>query len=138
MRRVRREGRADEVAAECAAFLTANLVEHWEADGRAIPIWAWTNLLAPGSKELIAQSISRPSRHRLLARSWWIARAQLADLLLNLICGSCSLSELQHSVLIPLELELASLPEMSFWNHHQWVDAVSDALHHYDHTRQSS
>jgi hypothetical protein len=41
---------------------------------------AWTNLLAHDSKESIERSISRPSRHRLLARSWWIALAQLADL----------------------------------------------------------
>jgi hypothetical protein len=138
MKRGRRESGADEVATECAAFLTGTLVEHWEADGRSIPIWAWTNLLAHGSKELIAQSISRPNRHRLLARSWWIARAQLAELILDITYRSCSLSELQESVLIPLELELAACQEVSFWNHRQWVDAVSDALHYHDHTWQSS
>ena len=94
--------------------------------------------MAHGSKELLAETTSKPSRHRLLTRSWWIARAQLADLLLHMTYGDCPLSELQDSVLIPLELDLASCPEESFWNHHEWVNAVTDALHHHDHTRQYS
>jgi hypothetical protein len=137
MRRRRRDGE-DEVAAECAAFLTGTLVERLETGGRAIPVWAWTNLLAHGSTELVAQSGARPCRHRLLARSWRTARAQLADLVLEMTHRGCSLDELQESVLVPLELDLASRPEVSFWSHHQWVGAVTDALHHHDHTRQSS
>ena len=48
-RRRRDDDGEDQVAAECAAFLTGTLVERLEADGRAIPVWAWTNLLAHGS-----------------------------------------------------------------------------------------
>lgn len=138
MRRRRRDDGEDEVVAECAAFLSGTLVERLEAGGRGIPVWAWTNLLAHGSAELVTESTIRPCRHHLIARSWWTARAQLADLILEVTRGRCSLGELQESVLVPLELDLASRPEVSFWNHHQWVEAVTEALHHHDHTRQSS
>ena len=138
MRRRRLDGGEDEVAAECAAFLTGTLVEGLEAAGRAVPVWAWTNLLAHGATELIDESYTRSYRHRLLARSWSNVRAQLADLILEMTSGRCTLGELQESVLIPLELDLASRPEVSFWNHHQWADAVTDALHHHDHSRQNS
>jgi len=138
-RRLRRDDDGeDQLAAECAAFLTGTLVECLEADGRAIPVWAWTNLLAHGSAELIAGSTTRPCRHRLLLRSWWTARAQLADLILEMTHGQCTMDELQESVLIPLELDLSSRPEVSFWNHHQWMDTVTDALYYHDHSRQSS
>ena len=78
-----------------------------------------------------------PNRHRLLARSWWTARAQMADLVLEMTHGLRSLAELQGSVVIALELDLVSRPEVSFWNH-QWMDVVTDALHHHDHSRQNS
>ncbi len=137
-RRRRDDDGEDQVAAECAAFLSGTLVERLEADGRAIPVWAWTNLLAHGSAELIAGSNTRPCRHRLLLRSWWTARAQLADLILEMTRGQCTIDELQESVLIPLELDLSSRAEVSFWNHHQWMDTVTDALYYHDHSRQSS
>ena len=114
MRRRERSRREDGLADECAAFLTGTLTDRWEADGLAVPIWAWTNLLAHGSTEMIEYAVTRPGRHRLLTRCWWIARAQLADLILE-ITDRTSLSELQRSVLVPLELELASRTDVPFW-----------------------
>jgi hypothetical protein len=137
MRRRRRTSTEDGVADECAAFLTGALADRWEADGVTVPIWAWTNLLAHGNRDMIADAVSRPSRHRLLTRSWWIARAQLADLILTMTYGS-SLRDLQESVLIPLELDLAERTDVPFWTSRQWVSAVTAELHRYDHTSQSS
>jgi hypothetical protein len=137
MRRRERNRREDGLADECAAFLSGTLTDRCEADGMAVPIWAWTNVLAHGSREMIAYAVSRPSRHRLLTRCWWIARAQLADLILEMTDGA-SLSDLQESVLVPLELELASRTDVPFWTARQWVETVSSELHRYDHTSQSS
>jgi hypothetical protein len=124
--------------AESAAFLTGTLAEQLEAQGQSVPVWVWTNLLAHGNEELIVESIARPYRHRLLARNWWIARAELADMVLDLTHWSRSLSDLQQSVLIPLELDLASRPEISLWSHQQWTVAVTLALRHQDHTDRTS
>jgi hypothetical protein len=137
MRRRRRNSREDELADECAAFLTGVLADRWEAAGVTVPIWAWTNLLAHGSRDMMADAVSRPSRHRLLTRWWWIARAELADLILKMTAGS-SLSDLQESVLIPLELDLVDRTDVPFWTTRQWVNAVTAELHRYDHTSQSS
>jgi hypothetical protein len=137
MSRRARNRKEDGLADECAAFLTGTLTNRWEADGQAVPIWAWTNLLAHGSREIIAEAVSRPSRHRLLTRCWWIARAQLADLILEMT-DRVSLSDLQQSLLIPLELELASRTDVPFWTSRQWVETVTAELHRHDHTSQSS
>ena len=55
----------------------------------------------------------RPNRFRLLARSWWTARTQMADLALEMTRGRCSLAELQGSALIALELDRAPRPVSS-------------------------
>jgi dTDP-4-dehydrorhamnose reductase len=126
------------VVVECAAFLTGTLAEQLEAQGQSVPAWAWTNLLAHGSETLILESISRPFRYRLLARNWWMARADLAEMVLDITHWSSSLLELQESVLIPLELDLASRPEISVWSPRQWQDAVTIALRHQNHTDRTS
>ena len=137
MRRRSRNRKEDGLADECAAFLTGTLTDRWEADGMAVPIWAWTNLLAHGSRDMIAGAVSRPSRHRLLTRCWWIARAQLADLILE-TTDSASLGDLQESLLIPLELELASRTDVPFWTARQWMNTVTAELHRRDHTSKTS
>jgi hypothetical protein len=38
------------------------------------------------------------------------------------------LSDLQTTVLIPLELEMAARPEVSRWRPRQWVDTVDTAI----------
>ncbi len=137
MRGRRHNRREDGLAEECAAFLTGTLTDRLEADGLAVPIWAWTNLLAHGSRDMISDAVSRPRRHRLLSRCWWIARAQLADLILEMT-DRVSLGDLQESVLIPLELELASRTDVAFWTARQWVDTVTSELSRHDHTSPSS
>jgi hypothetical protein len=39
-----------------------------------------------------------------------------------------TLTELQSSVLIPLELEMAARPDVAGWMPRQWVDLVEEAL----------
>jgi hypothetical protein len=86
---------------------------------------------------MISDAVSRPRRHRLLSRCWWIARAQLADLILEMT-DRVSLGDLQESVLIPLELELASRTDVAFWTARQWVDTVTSELSRHDHTSPSA
>ena len=52
------------LATECGAFLDGTLAEYWDERGVDVPIWAWTNLLAHGSEELIGQSVAGPARPR--------------------------------------------------------------------------
>jgi len=138
MWRRRRDIAENSMVAECAAFLTGTYAEQLETQGRPVPVWAWTNLLAHGNEDLILKSISQPFRHRLLARNWWMARAALADMVLDITHWSSSLLELQESVLIPLELDLASRSETSLWSPRQWEEAVTFALRHQNHTDRAS
>ena len=138
MRRRRRDIAESAVVAECAAFLTGKLAEQLETQRHPVPVWAWTNLLAHGDEALILETISRPFPHSLLTRNWWMARACLADMVLDMARWSRSLLELQESVLIPLELNLASRPETSLWRPRQWEEAVTIALRHQNRTDRPS
>jgi hypothetical protein len=86
---------------------------------------------------MIADALSRPYRLRLLTRCWWTARAQLAELILDMTSRS-SLSDLQESILIPLELDLAARADVPFWTARKWVNTVTAELHRHDHTSQSA
>ena len=77
-----------------------------------MPVWTWTNLLAHGSESQIHDSLYRTSRPRRTGRSWRIARSYLAYQVLDLACEEFTLEELQSTVLLPLELELAAHPEV--------------------------
>ena len=57
-----------------------------------------------------------------------MARSYLASEVLDLTETKCTLAELQASVLIPLELEMASRPDVAGWTPRQWVDLVEEAL----------
>ncbi len=126
-RRERTTGEAA-VAASCEAFLNGTLAEYWEDQGFAVPVWAWTNLLAHGSSDQIAESVNRPTRSRRGARSWRIARSYMATALLEIADGPRRLRALQSEILVPLELEMASLPAVRQWQPRQWVDAVDWAI----------
>ena len=116
------------VATECEAFLNGTLAEYWDEKGVIVPVWAWTNLLAHGSEGLIGESVLRPSRPRRAGRSWRIARSYLAYQVLDLTDARFTLSDLQTSILIPLELEMAARSEVSRWTPRQWVDTVDSAI----------
>lgn len=86
---------------------------------------------------MLADAASQPSRHRLLNRLWWIGRAQLADLILEMT-EKTPLRDLQESVLIPLELELAARTDVPFRTARRWMNTVTTELHRHDHTSQTS
>jgi hypothetical protein len=116
------------LASECEAYLNGTLAEFWEERGTAVPVWAWTNLLAHGSEVAMHDSLHRPSKQRRTGRSWRIARTYLAYQVLDLACGEFTLDELQSTVLLPLELELAAHPEVERWTPRRWVETVDEVI----------
>jgi hypothetical protein len=109
---------------ECEAYLNGTLAEFWEEQGTGVPVWSWTNLLAHGSKSQIHDSLYRTSKPRRTGRSWRVARSYLAYHLLELAGPDLTLEELQSTVLLPLELELAASPEVEQWTPRRWIDTV--------------
>lgn len=116
------------LAQECEAYLSGTLAEFWEQRGTAVPVWAWTNLLAHGSESLIHDSLYGTSKRRRTGRSWRTARSYLAYHVLDLTWEDIALEELQSTILLPLELELAAHPEVERWTPRRWVDAVDDVI----------
>ncbi|MHB1504096.1 MAG: hypothetical protein ACYCTL_08110 [Acidimicrobiales bacterium] len=101
---------AGQLVAECEAFLSGGYAECLEDLGLAVPGWAWTNLLAHGTEDDIRRAGSLVGSSRPTAASKWReARSYLAGEVTGLLdAGCCGLRELQGSVLVPLELRLAS------------------------------
>jgi hypothetical protein len=116
------------LANECSAFLNGTLAEYWDDKGLTVPVWAWTNLLAHGNEDRIADAVTRPCCARRMARNWSEARSYLALEVLGLLDESLSLEELQCEALVPLELELSFRPEVSRWTPTEWLEAVDSAL----------
>lgn len=116
------------IALECEAFLDGTLAEYWDDKGIDVPVWTWMNMLAHGSARQIGECVLRPSRPRPASRSWRVARSYLAYEVLDLTDLEFTIAELQSSVLIPLELEMAARADVDDWTPRQWVDLVEDAL----------
>jgi len=116
------------LARECQAFLNGTLAEYWDGTGVVVPVWAWTNLLAHGSEEMIGASVLHPARPRRPGRSWRIARSYLAYRVLEHTDAQFTLRDIQECILIPLELEMAAVPEVGRWTPRQWVDTVDHAI----------
>jgi hypothetical protein len=123
------------LANECSAFLNGTLAEYWDEKGVTVPVWAWTNLLAHGDEDRIAEVVLRPRCARRMVHNWSVARSYLALEVLGLLEESLSLEELQCEVLVPLELDLSSRPEVSQWTPTQWLEAVDAALRNEHSTR---
>jgi hypothetical protein len=121
--------RCGTIVLECEAFLHGTLAEYWDDKGLPVPPWAWLNLLAHGSENQIRASIACPSRPRRASRSWRTARAYVAYALLTLLDAECTLADMQRSLLIPLEFQMAERPEVARWSPRQWADVVDVALH---------
>jgi hypothetical protein len=117
--------------AECVAFLCGRYASHLAERGRPVPVWAWTNTLAHAT-EAELQDLVR-AQHRLARASdhWALASAYVAGEVLDLAERLGSLRELQAAVLIPLELELASRPEIDRWSPRPWVIVVTTTLGDY-------
>jgi hypothetical protein len=92
---------------ECEAFLTGRYVELLVERGASIPDWAWTNLLAHGTRHQLAHAPSLGIRGSRL-RAWSDGRAVMAKEVLDYARTYPSLVLFQQAVVIPLELDLAS------------------------------
>lgn len=129
---------AAQSAADAAAFLNGRLVERAERLKVAVPVWAWTNLLAHGSRQdLVTESGRVWSRWDCsVGVQWRRARSYLAGEVLLYAGPYGSLAEVQRVVLVPLELSLAATPEVADWRPSRWALAVESALtqqHHVGH-----
>jgi hypothetical protein len=126
----RRQRDAADLVADAEAFLNGHLVERGDFLGRYIPAWEWTNLLAHGTtQELEAESHGVWSRwDGTVAVQWRRARTFLAGEVLEYAQEHGSLAEVQTSVLVPLELDLASDPRVRLWLPTRWAQAVESAL----------
>ena len=113
---------------ECEAFLEGTLAEYLDDLAIEVPVWAWTNLLAHGGPEQVTDCVCSPNQPRRSDRDWSVARALLAFEIFDLMEAGYVLEELQQDVLIPLELEMASRPEVSRWVPRQWLDTVDAAI----------
>ena len=113
---------------ECEAFLDGTLAEYWDEQGLR-PRVGLDQPAGPREQELIGETrrFARPAR-AVRAASWRIARSYLAYRIFDLMDAGFPLDELQPYVLIPLELEMAALPEVGRWTPRQWVDTVDHAI----------
>ena len=116
------------IALESEAFLLGSLVECWDDRGIAVPVWAWMNPLAHGTARQVGECVFGPDKPRRVGRSWRVARSYLAFEVLDLTDVEFTLPELQSSLLIPLELEMAARPDDAGWTPRQRVGLVEDAL----------
>lgn len=126
----RREQRSlgAELVADCEAFVLGRYADRLEGLSIAVPVWAWTNLLAhAGDQELRAELFAASANERPMSE-WHAARAYLVAEVLDAAAREGTLAELQWSALVPLELALATRPDVGSWTCRQWVDAVRAAL----------
>jgi hypothetical protein len=97
-----RDPDARELVAECDAFITGRYAEHLLARERAVPAWAWTNLLAHSSEaDLHEMVLLGAVRVPIAARLWWSARSYLAGEVLARVAPRQPLSSVQCVVLAP-------------------------------------
>lgn len=102
---------AEELIADCEAFLAGRYAEHLEARGRRVPAWAWVNLLAHGTGDELAAARHLVQDGTDPRSQWRAARAFLArEVLEAAVAAGTTLDDLQRRVLIPLELELMGWP----------------------------
>lgn len=119
---------ADELAAECEAFLAGRYLEYLKCRGHPIPAWAWTNPLAHAPEEQLRNMIATRGDAMSPAGGWFHACCYLAGELLDLAERRGSLAELQTTALVPLELELISHRALACSRPGTWVATVMAAL----------
>ena len=119
---------AEVLVSDCEAFLLGTYVEHLEMRTRPVPVWAWTNLLAHGSREDL--SAAAADRHGGWSSShrWRLARALVASEVLQAVRRGATLADLQREVLVPIELAIADHRGARAWTQQRWLDTVRSAL----------
>ncbi len=114
-----------ELVEDCEAFLAGQFLARAEPRSLAVPVWVWSNVLAHGSpddiRETAAEGSTAPS-------GWRAARAYLAAELLELQARGRSLEQLQHDVLVPMELHFAARADARTWTPQRWAAAVRTSI----------
>lgn len=98
-------GLEERLVEESELFLSGRLAPAWAHDGRAVPGWAWLSTLAHASPETIRWLSWHASDLSTGARRW----GEDVGFAANLLCaiadtGGPGIEELQHGVIVPLEL----------------------------------
>jgi hypothetical protein len=102
---------ADELVAECEAFLAGRYAEHLEARRLRVPAWAWVNLLAHGTVGELEAARHVTADDGSPSAQWRAARAFLArEVLEAAAAADTTLADVQRRLLVPLELELMGWP----------------------------
>ena len=108
-RRIRSQGR--ELVEECESFLAGQYPSVLQARGDPVPEWAWLSLLAHAPADvLIDQAMGGPPRqYRDRLNLIWLGAVALLtqELVMQADRTGCSVEEVQHSVLLRLELSWA-------------------------------
>jgi hypothetical protein len=126
----------DDLAAECAAFLVGRYASYLAGRCRPVPVWAWTNVLAHATEADLHDLMRMPDRFVPASGRWALACAYVAGEVLDLAERHGPLPELQASVLVPLELELATRPDVKRWSPRPWVTAITTSLGDYRRARE--
>ena len=117
--------RGRQLVGETEAFLGGTLAEWHVGHGRTVPAWAWTNLLAHGTRD---QLIAATRANFGNSSRWAQARQDLAAELLERAPQPTDLRRLQARVLVPLELELAARGPAGEPRPVEWLLVVLDRL----------
>jgi hypothetical protein len=106
---------------ECQAFLDGRFAQLAGVDGGYVPVWAWLNLLAHGTEAEL-----RAAADRLAEEVGWAqAAAFLAGELIDVVdAGRATLAELQHDILVPLELDVLNAKTTGLWTPGRLVRGV--------------
>lgn len=119
------------LARECEEFLSGELASGYLSGRGPVPHWAWINFLAHAPETELRSLAENGYSEGLLSLydSWRYAECTTACAVFTVseACG-CSVAELQRRALVPLELELATLNEIS---PDEFEQMVYDALSQY-------
>lgn len=126
----------EEPTADVAAFLLGHYADVLEDAGTPVPVWAWTNVLAHGSPRDLRAVAHDSYEGWTDSRHWHSGRALLAAEMLARMRRGVTLVDLQHELLVPLELELARRRDVWRWSPEQLVHAVRSAMTAYERARR--
>jgi hypothetical protein len=129
---------ANELAAECEAFLAGRYPQYLTYRGHPVPTWAWTNPLAHASEDQLRTMISTRGDAMGSAGGWPQACCYVAGELLDLAERRGPLIELQARTLVPLELGLISRREVARWRPGTWAVTVMAVLPDHRRTRRGT
>jgi len=102
------------LADEAEAFLDGRLLEVMRAGGCPVTSWMWLNAVAHGDPERVVWLASSPAAQGPHPLDWPAARARVAAELVGRTGGDpFRMTRLQHAVLVPLELVLATRPGLT-------------------------